>query len=88
MQHNTHNSCPILYIIIPCYNEQEVLHETARRLSEKLKSLIEKDIIDPSSRIVFVNDGSSDDTWKIIEELHDRDPWMLICRMILMPLMK
>lgn len=62
-----------LYLVIPCYNEQEVLPETARRLKEKLQSLIEKEKIAEGSRIVFVNDGSGDRTWEIIKELHEAD---------------
>lgn len=63
-----------LYLVIPCYNEQEVLPETSGRLKEKLQSLIEKEKIAEGSRIVFVNDGSSDGTWEIIKELHEVDP--------------
>lgn len=63
-----------LYLVIPCYNEQEVLPETAKRLKEKLQSLIEKEKIHRGSRIVFVNDGSKDRTWEIIKELHEADP--------------
>lgn len=63
-----------LYLVIPCYNEQEVLPETAGRLKEKLQSLIEKEKIAEGSRIVFVNDGSSDRTWEIIKGLHEADP--------------
>ena len=63
-----------LYLVIPCYNEQEVLPETAGRLKEKLQSLIEKEKIAAGSRIVFVNDGSGDRTWEIIKELHEADP--------------
>lgn len=62
-----------LYLVIPCYNEQEVLPETAGRLKEKLQSLIEKEKIAEGSRIVFVNDGSGDRTWEIIKELHEAD---------------
>lgn len=62
-----------LYLVIPCYNEQEVLPETAGRLKEKLQSLIEKEKIATGSRIVFVNDGSGDRTWEIIKELHEAD---------------
>lgn len=64
----------ILYMIIPCYNEQDVLGETARQLREKYDSLIKRQLISPQSRIVFVDDGSSDDTWKLISELHNSDP--------------
>jgi len=64
----------ILYLVIPCYNEEEVLPETAGRLKEKITSLIEKGKIDKASRIVFVNDGSRDKTWEIIRSLHEQDP--------------
>lgn len=63
-----------LYLVIPCYNEQEVLPETAGRLKEKLQFLIDKEKIAVGSRIVFVNDGSGDRTWEIIKELHEADP--------------
>ncbi|MCI7382762.1 MAG: glycosyltransferase family 2 protein [Hungatella hathewayi] len=61
----------VLYIVIPCYNEEEVLNETARQLLAKLENLEEKISID--SRIVFVNDGSKDRTWQIICELHQNN---------------
>ena len=63
----------ILYVVIPCYNEQEVLRETAKRLREKFLSLIDAGKISTQSRIVFVNDGSKDSTWKIIRDLHATD---------------
>ncbi len=63
----------ILYIVVPCYNEEEVLPETAGRLKAKLLSLIAAEKIDNKSRIMFVNDGSKDKTWQIIEELHKND---------------
>lgn len=63
-----------LYMVIPCYNEEEVLPETSKRLREKINSLIEKGKIDKESRIVFVNDGSKDRTWEIIKTLHEEDP--------------
>ena len=47
-----------LYMVIPCYNEQEVLPETSKRLKEKLSTLVKAGKIDPESRIIFVNDGS------------------------------
>ena len=64
----------ILYMVIPCYNEQEVLNETASRLKEKFLSLQERNLISPLSRVVFVNDGSKDDTWNIIKKLHSEHP--------------
>ena len=63
-----------LYMVIPCYNEEEVVPETSKRLREKINSLIEKGKIDKESRIVFVNDGSKDKTWEIIKTLHEEDP--------------
>lgn len=62
-----------LYIVIPCYNEEEVIHETTRRLKIKLDNLIEQKIILPNSRVVFVDDGSKDNTWNIINEIHAND---------------
>ena len=60
----------ILYIVVPCYNEQEVLRETAKRLCDKINSLVADDKISSKSRILFVDDGSKDTTWDIISELH------------------
>ena len=62
-----------LYVVVPCYKEEEVLPETAKRLKAKLTALIAQGKISPRSRILFVNDGSKDRTWPIIEELHARD---------------
>lgn len=64
----------ILYIVVPCYNEEEVLPETSRRLKEKLDSLMAAGTISEKSRILFVNDGSKDKTWPLIEGLHAQDP--------------
>lgn len=63
-----------LYMVIPCYNEQEVLPETSKLLKEKLSTLVKAGKIDPESRIIFVNDGSKDRTWEIIRRLHEEDP--------------
>ena len=60
----------ILYIVVPCYNEEAVLPETARRLREKLEALIGAGTVSPDSRVLFVNDGSKDKTWEIITRLH------------------
>ena len=62
-----------LYLVIPCYNEEEVLHETAKRLIKKITTMIEDEIISKDSKILFVNDGSKDKTWSIIEELHNQN---------------
>ena len=64
----------ILYIVAPCYNEEAVLHETARRLRDKLHALSQRGAISPESRVLFVNDGSKDSTWEIISQLHREDP--------------
>ena len=68
---------PVLWIIIPCYNEQEVLPVTAPMFGDKLRSLIGSGRVDDSSRILFVNDGSRDSTWEIICRLADTDPHYL-----------
>ena len=65
---------PVLYIVVPCYNEQEVLPTTCKMFLEKIESLTAKGKISENSRILFVNDGSKDDTWKIITELSEQDP--------------
>ena len=62
-----------LYVVVPCYREEAVLPETARRLKEKLTALMERGKISRRSRILFVNDGSKDRTWEIIEALHGQD---------------
>ena len=64
---------PILYLVIPCYNEKEVLPETAARLKQLYAQMLNV-TIHPSSKILFVNDGSKDTTWDIIQSLHASDP--------------
>ena len=62
-----------LYIVIPCYNEEEALPETVRVLRDKMRSLIEKGKISDDSRVLLVNDGSNDRTWELISTLHNAD---------------
>ena len=62
-----------LYVVIPCYKEEEVLPETARRLKSKMAALVEQGRIAPDSRVMFVNDGSKDRTWEIIARLHQEN---------------
>ena len=62
-----------LYIVLPCYCEEEVLPETAARLKEKLTRMIGGGLVSRGSKILFVDDGSSDRTWEIIEGLHSGD---------------
>ena len=64
---------PVLYIVIPCYNEQEVLPITAPMFLDKLTSLSEEGKISEKSRVLFVNDGSKDKTWEIIQGLANND---------------
>lgn len=64
----------ILYIVVPCYNEEAVLPETAKRLRAKLRALVKAGTISPKSRVLFVNDGSKDATWEVISRLHQVDP--------------
>lgn len=63
----------ILYIVIPCYNEEKVLPETSQMFLEELELLINKKKISDASRILFVNDGSKDQTWNIISDLSNKD---------------
>lgn len=60
----------VLYIVIPCYNEEEVLMETTKRLKEKMKGLISKKVISKNSKVMYVNDGSKDKTWEIIKDIN------------------
>lgn len=62
--------CKVVYCVIPCYFEEDVLPETSKRIGEKMNILISKGIISDKSKIVFVNDGSTDRTWDIITKLH------------------
>ena len=64
---------PILFIVIPCYNEQEALPITAQRLTQLTDDMIFRELVDPASRILLVDDGSRDETWRVIAGLHDRD---------------
>lgn len=62
-----------IYLVLPCYNEEEVLHETSARLKVKMNQLISENKISKDSRVTFVDDGSKDNTWSIIEELKESD---------------
>lgn len=63
-----------LYIVVPCYNEEDALPLSARRLNEKLSALIGSEKVSESSRILLVDDGSQDSTWNLICSLHENDP--------------
>ena len=60
--------------MVPCYNEQEVLPETSKRLKEKLTQLIQQGKINSDSRVLFVDDGSKDATWGMISSLAQEEP--------------
>lgn len=64
---------PILFLVIPCYNEEEVLPETNRCVRDKLQCMIQDGAVSGKSRILYVNDGSQDRTWEIIQELCNID---------------
>ena len=63
-----------LYIVVPCFNEEDALPITAKKLKSKMDELINLSLISKDSRIMFVNDGSKDKTWEIICQLHEADP--------------
>lgn len=67
----------VLYIVVPCYNEEEVLELTTERLTEKMESLITEGIIAQNSRIMYVNDGSKDSTWSIIKKLNEQNQYVV-----------
>lgn len=60
----------ILYVVVPCYNEEEVLTETTKQLEKKMNNLIQKKVISDKSRVMYVNDGSKDKTWELIEKIN------------------
>lgn len=68
---------PILYIIVPCYNEEQVLPITSTLFVDKIRELSAKDMISEESRVLFVDDGSKDRTWEIIADLSEQNP---ICK--------
>ena len=70
MKTKTNQNLSTLYIVIPCYNEQEVLKETTRQLTLKLENLIKQKKISSNSKIMYVNDGSKDNTWQLIQDFH------------------
>ncbi|MDC7224721.1 MAG: glycosyltransferase family 2 protein [Spirochaetales bacterium] len=65
----------VLFIVVPCYNEREVLNETNKRLTAKVADLVNRDLVSEQSRILYVDDGSSDDTWDIINDLSQREKY-------------
>ena len=64
----------ILYVVIPCYNEEEVLEETTKQLKVKIEKLIKDKKISSKSRVMYVNDGSKDKTWSLIKKISEKEP--------------
>ena len=63
----------VLFVVIPCYNEEEVLEETTRQLKVKIEKLIKDKVISDKSRVMYVNDGSKDKTWELIKEISSNE---------------
>ena len=71
---------PVLYLIIPCYNEEKVIGMTADRVTEKLDGFIASGLVSPQSRICLVDDGSKDRTWELLNELYETNDRIVILR--------
>lgn len=65
-----------LAIVVPCYNEEEVLEETTKQLSRVLDNLIDEQLVSDKSLILYVNDGSTDKTWPLIEKFHAENKYV------------
>lgn len=70
------NKSSCLYVVIPCYNEQEVLSVTTEKLTEKLNKMIKDNLISKESKIMYVNDGSKDQTWQLIEKFNQSNKFV------------
>ncbi|MEP5567765.1 MAG: glycosyltransferase family 2 protein [Halioglobus sp.] len=64
---------PVIAIVLPCYNEEQILPLTAQRLEQELRRLVDSGLVASSSKIVFVDDGSNDSTWSLIEQLSEEN---------------
>lgn len=69
------NKESILYVVIPCYNEEEVLEETTKQLKVKITNLIKENKISDKSRVMYVNDGSKDKTWELIKKISKKEKY-------------
>lgn len=67
----------ILYIVVPCYNEEEVLAETTKRLTDKLNRMSADGLVSPDSKILYVDDGSRDATWNLIQDFNKNNPYVM-----------
>jgi len=77
LQNNGDLKVSILYLVIPCHNEEKCIPETAKQLSAKLSSMIKKEICSKESKILFIDNGSNDQTWSLIVDLFNKND--LIC---------
>ena len=68
---------PTVYFVVPCYNEEEVLPETVKRLGQKLDELIKAGKASDKSRMLFVDDGSKDKTWNLISDYTKENPYIV-----------
>lgn len=68
------NKISTLYVVIPCYNEEEVLGETTKQLKKKIEKLIKDKKISGKSKVMYVNDGSKDNTWSLIKKINEKEP--------------
>lgn len=66
---------PVLYVVIPCYNEEEVLEETTKQLKKKMEDLVNQNKISSKSKVMYVNDGSKDKTWEMIQKIHKKEKY-------------
>ena len=64
-----------LYLAVPCYNEEEVLYDTTEKLTKKYDQMINDGLITSDSKIYYIDDGSKDKTWTIIDELHNKNKY-------------
>ena len=71
----------IFWVVVPCFNEEEVIEETAGELRARLMAMIEDGLIRPESRVLFVDDGSRDGTWEILRRLVKADPLIAALRL-------
>ncbi|HIW24018.1 MAG TPA: glycosyltransferase family 2 protein [Candidatus Acutalibacter stercoravium] len=65
-----------VYFVIPCYNEEAVLPETTRRMTDKLNAMRAAGLIGEKSRILYVDDGSKDRTWELVSQFNRENPWV------------
>lgn len=72
----TDRTAPVLYLVIPCYNEEAVLPETTRRMTDKLNAMRAAGLIGEKSRILYVDDGSKDRTWELVSQFNRENPWV------------